>query len=85
VIEGDNGRLIRGHAAIRAFFVELNASGRKFRHGQQQPALISGDLALTSTRAASGNVTAEVARRQPDGTWLWVVDRYSIAKESVGE
>src|ERR1700749_3329847 len=66
VIEDDNARLIRGHAAIRAFFVALNASGGKFRHGHQQPALINGDLAMTSPRAASGNVTAEVARRQPD-------------------
>ena len=25
----------------------------------------------------NGNVTSEVARRQKDGTWLWVIDRYS--------
>jgi hypothetical protein len=23
-------------------------------------------------------VTSEVARRQDDGTWLWVIDRYSV-------
>jgi hypothetical protein len=37
----------------------------------QQPALIFGDLALTSTRLPDGSVTAEVARRQDDGNWLW--------------
>jgi hypothetical protein len=26
-----------------------------------------------------GSVTAEVARRQADGTWLWVIDKFSIA------
>jgi ketosteroid isomerase-like protein len=80
VVDSGDGRLARGHAAIRALFAELEAAGRKFRHGEQQPAVISGDLALTSTCALDGNVTAEVARRQPDGTWLWVVDRFSIAR-----
>jgi len=76
--EGDKAeaRLIRGHAAIRAFFVELCASGRKFRMGQQLPAVINGDLALTGTRMADGSKTAEVARRQSDGTWLWTIDKY---------
>ena len=27
----------------------------------------------TSTRLADGSVTAEVARRRGDGTWLWVI------------
>jgi hypothetical protein len=45
--------------------------------GESQPALRLGDLALTSTRF-SGGATAEVARRQPDGTWLWVIDQPSI-------
>lgn len=76
--EGDKAeaRLIRGHAAIRAFFVELCASGRKFRMGQQAPAVVNGDLALTGTRMADGKMTAEVARRQSDGTWLWTIDKY---------
>ena len=37
-----------------------------------------GDLALGSTRLADGGVTAEVARCQPDGTWLWVIDQWSV-------
>ena len=47
--------------------------------GDQRPALICGDLALTSTRLPDGEVTSEVARRQADGTWLWVIDRSSVA------
>ena len=74
-----DGRLLQGRAAIRAFYAELTAAGRKFEFGDQRAALISGDLALTSTRATDGSVTAEVARQQADGTWLWVIDQFSIA------
>ncbi|HLW58288.1 MAG TPA: hypothetical protein VKV57_00005 [bacterium] len=48
--------------------------GTRSFQSEQRPALRCGDLALTSTRFAGG-VTAEVARRQPDGTWLWVIDQ----------
>ncbi len=71
--------LIQGREAIRAFYAELVAAGRKFEFGDQRAAIISGDLALTSTRGPDGTVTAEVARRQGDGTWLWVIDQFSIA------
>jgi hypothetical protein len=47
--------------------------------GEQRPALICGDLALTSTLLPDGDITSEVARRQSDGSWLWVIDRYSVA------
>ena len=73
------GRLTLGREAIRAFYARLVATGRKFDFGDQRPAILSGDLALTSTRTPDGGVTAEVARRQGDGTWLWVIDQFSIA------
>jgi hypothetical protein len=78
VIDSGDGRLTRGRNAIRALFAEVVATGRKFQIGEQRPALICGDLALTSTRLPDGSVTSEVARRQADGTWLWVIDRYSV-------
>ena len=78
VVDCGDGRLLRGRDAMRAFYAETVAAGRKFEFGEQRPALISGDLALTSTRLSDGSVTAEVARRQADGTWLWVIDRYSV-------
>lgn len=79
----NDGKLLRGKEAIHAFFTQLQVTGigpegRRFRLGDQRPALISGDLALTSTRSIDGDITSEVARRQPDGTWLWVIDRYSV-------
>src|SRR5262249_14280926 len=79
VLDAAEGQLLRGREAIRQFFRELVASGRKFELGEQQPALISGDLALTSTRCRNGTVTAEVAHRQPDGSWLWVLDKFAIS------
>jgi ketosteroid isomerase-like protein len=74
----DEGRFIRGREAIRSFFSKAIATGNKFQFGEQRPAIISGDLALTSTQLPDGIVTAEVARRQSDGNWLWVIDRFSI-------
>jgi hypothetical protein len=83
VIELNDGRLVRGKQAIREFFTELQVTGlgpegRRFRLGKQRPALICGDLALTSTHSLDGDITSEVARRQDDGTWLWVIDRWSV-------
>ena len=83
VIELNDGQLVRGRKAIDEFFTRLQvtgmgAEGRRFRLGEQRPALICGDLALTSTRSLDGDITSEVARRQDDGTWLWVIDRWSV-------
>ena len=80
VIDCGGGRVLRGREAIRAYFTSAVAEGRKFQVGIQQPAMISGELALTSTQLPDGSVTAEVARRQSDGRWLWVVDRFCVAR-----
>jgi ketosteroid isomerase-like protein len=84
VVDIGGGTLLRGKDAIHEFFTKLQVTGfgpekRKFEFGEQRPALICGDLALTSTRSRNGTVTSEVARRQTDGTWLWVIDRYSVS------
>jgi hypothetical protein len=78
VIDVGFGQLVVGWKAIRAFFASLVASGQNFNFGEQRAAIISGDLALTSTRSPDGSVTTEVARQQSDGTWLWVIDRFSV-------
>jgi len=78
VLDSGYGQVIRGKKAIEAFFGILVSQGRKFEFGEQRTAIIAGDLALTSTRFPDGTVTAEIARRQSDGTWLWVVDQFSI-------
>ena len=81
VVDCGEGKFLHGHDEIRRYFTEVVASGRKFARGEQQPALICGDLALTSARLPDGSVTAEVARRQSDDAWLWAIDRYTIATE----
>jgi ketosteroid isomerase-like protein len=78
VLDCGDGQLRKGREAIRMFFAEQVAAGKKFDFGDQRPAVISGNLALTSTRLPDGSVTAEVARRQGDGTWLWIIDKFSV-------
>lgn len=79
VLDTGDGRLMRGRDAIRGFFAEVVAQGHQWALGDQRPALVGGGLALTSTHLPDGGVTAEVARRQSDGTWLWIIDRFEVA------
>ena len=79
VVDSGEGQLTLGREAIRALFADITATGRKFAAGDQTAAVVNGDLALTSTHLPDGTITAEVARRQSDGTWLWVIDRFSVA------
>lgn len=72
------GTFAVGHDAIRAFYADLLAAKPIFDPGDQHPALCHGELALTSTRLAGAGATAEVARRQPDGSWRWVLDRPNV-------
>ncbi|MGH3645956.1 MAG: YybH family protein [Micromonosporaceae bacterium] len=72
------GQITTGSEAIRQEFRQLLADNPTFAPGELRPALRHGDLALTSTRLPGGGATAEVARRQPDGTWLWVIDEPNI-------
>jgi hypothetical protein len=68
------GGIATGSAEIRVAYQRL-VGDRPFAAGTPQPALRSGDLALTSTRLPDGAVSVEVARRQSDGSWLWVIDQ----------
>lgn len=72
------GELAEGAEAIRAFYADLLAQRPQFTPGEQSPALREGDLALTSSQLGPGIATAEVARRQPDGTWRWLLDRPNV-------
>jgi hypothetical protein len=71
-----DGSLAEGAEAIRAFFNQLPA--RTVALGKQSPALIIDDLALTSTVLSPEIATAEVARRQSDGSWRWILDRPNV-------
>jgi hypothetical protein len=48
------------------------------------PTLISGDIALTSTMAKDATgARAQVVRRQPDGTWLRLLDQPELISPSL--
>ena len=74
------GQLSIGSGAIREAYEKLLAGRPTFGAGDQHPAIRNdtGDLALTSTRLAGRGATAEVARRQPDGSWLWIIDQPAV-------
>jgi ketosteroid isomerase-like protein len=72
------GRLAVGHEEIRTVYAELLAGKPSFGSVGQPPAVRNGDLALTSTRLPGGGATVEVARRQPDGSWRWVIDQPAV-------
>ncbi len=74
-----DGRTAVGSDEIRKFYAALLSARPHFEPGTQRTALRSGDLALTSSQLTTGAVTAEIAHRQADGTWLWVVDQPAIA------
>jgi len=72
------GQTSVGIRAIRQAYEGLVAERPTFTAGEQLPTLRVGNLALTSTRLVDGGVTVEAARRQPDGTWLWVIDQPNV-------
>ena len=65
-----------GRAAIRELWETVLAGRPHFEPEQPLPTLISGDIALTSTPPKDGaGARAQVVRRQPDGSWLRLLDQ----------
>jgi uncharacterized protein (TIGR02246 family) len=65
-----------GREAIRELWEKVLANRPHFEPEAPLPTLISGDLALTSTAPKDdAGARAQVARRQPDGSWLRVLDQ----------
>jgi uncharacterized protein (TIGR02246 family) len=70
------GSVTVGRDAIRELFEQFLAKAPRFTPEPPLPTLISGELALTSTPPSDGaGARAQVVRRQPDGTWLRVLDQ----------
>jgi ketosteroid isomerase-like protein len=78
--------LVSGHAALRAALEPFVALRGKLSY-QRRFCIVSGDLALLSIEytlkdgrapdrspVEMSGVTVELARRQPDGTWKYVID-----------
>jgi ketosteroid isomerase-like protein len=65
-----------GREAIRALWEKVLAHAPHFEPETPLPTLISGDIALTSTAPKDGaGARAQVVRRQPDGSWLRLLDQ----------
>lgn len=65
-----------GRDAIRALWEKVLADAPRFKPETPLPTLVSGDIALTSTPPKDGaGARAQVVRRQPDGTWLRLLDQ----------
>ena len=70
------GELTVGRAAIRELWEKVLANAPHFDPESPLPTLVSGDTALTSTPPRDGaGARAQVVRRQPDGSWLRLLDQ----------
>jgi ketosteroid isomerase-like protein len=70
------GQMTVGREAVRAVYERMVAMGLHFPFEETLPTIRSGDLALTSTYRRDGvGIRVQVARRQPDGSWLRIIDR----------
>jgi|SRR5580692_3531177 uncharacterized protein (TIGR02246 family) len=79
------GEQTAGRDAIRRFWEQAFASPPDFKPESPRPTLVSGDIALTSTVARDGTgARAQVVRRQPDGSWLRVLDQPELFSADAG-
>jgi ketosteroid isomerase-like protein len=70
------GKMTVGRAAILALYQGMLSARPQFKMETPLPTLRLGDIALTATPARDeAGARAQVVRRQPDGTWLRVLDR----------
>ena len=70
---------VTGREAIQAIYQRMADAGVKFAIENPLPTVRFEDLALTSTRSADNTgVRVQVLRRQPDGSWLRIIDRPEI-------
>jgi uncharacterized protein (TIGR02246 family) len=72
-----------GRDAIRQLWESVLAHAPHFEPEPPLPTLIAGELALTATAPRDGaGARAQAARRQPDGTWLRVLDQPEFSAAS---
>ncbi|MGO4596884.1 nuclear transport factor 2 family protein [Terrabacter sp. 2RAF25] len=76
VVSLPHGREAAGPAAIRAAFAAAIAARAlgPFDVAVVSRAIVTGDLAMTTSSAADGSVRTQVARRTAGGRWVWVRD-----------
>jgi len=79
------GQQTVGREAIRQLWEKVLANRPHFEPEEPLPTLVSGDIALTSTPPRDGaGARAQVVRRQPDGSWLRVLDQPEFVSDGTG-
>jgi ketosteroid isomerase-like protein len=74
------GSQTTGRDAIRALWERLLPDMPRFEPEDPLPTLVSGDIALTATAPKDeAGARAQVVRRQPDGSWLRLLDQPEFA------
>ena len=79
-VVNQDGSVIVGREAARAIVSELVALGgrmditTRFVVEMGDVALLSNEWHFRADEVELSGITAEVARRQPDGRWLYVID-----------
>ncbi|ETK37022.1 YybH family protein [Microbispora sp. ATCC PTA-5024] len=69
-----------GREAIRALWEKVLANRPRFEPEEPLPTLVHEDIALTSTPPKDGaGARAQIVRRQPDGSWLRLIDQPEFA------
>ena len=77
------GQVTVGRAAIRELYETFFATSPRFEFETPLPTLRSGDLALTSTPPNDGGgARVQVVQRQPDGSWLRILDHPELGRLS---
>lgn len=70
------GQTTVGRAAIRDLWASVLAHAPRFSQEDSLPTLVCGDIALTATAPKDdAGARAQVVRRQPDGSWLRIIDQ----------
>ena len=69
------GQMTKGRDAIRELYQAFIRNISRIEPEEPLQTFVTNDLALTSTQRRDGRgIRIQVARRQPDGTWLRVID-----------
>ena len=76
------GSQTTGREAIRALWEKVLANAPRFEPESPLPTLVSGDIALTASGQGRHRGPVQVARRQPDGTWLRLLDQPELSADS---
>jgi uncharacterized protein (TIGR02246 family) len=72
-------RPVTGRQAIQAIYQQMADARVKFAIETPLSTVRFENLALTSTRSADNTgVRVQVLRRQPDGSWLRIIDRPEV-------